>query len=361
MAEPGDTPYLGSILARLHFWGVVSDMDVPGGVTGTFELADQDGAVTMDALIGPRGPAGENAPIVKMQYQSSIDDPADLPQNLTDDPIDIGKAWWVGNIVYLWDGEHYVQKQMGTQGPPGPLPNITPTVQLLDPDNPSLTSEIIVSGTSANPTWLLKLKAPRGPQGDNATIRDATDYDDSVAPAAGQVIAWNGVDYAPADFNPLATRFYTVPESAFTDFTGLATRQTIGSFIIPPMPFDYVPVVHGHFKANGIELDADPFIIGSEVRIGNATSGQLIAKGAGNMSSWSALFPHASSTGSPNTAITPDNGIGMIPAYSTGTTSTLYVNLVNEGMAGFYSFNKAGAQLSILIVPVSPLKPEDGS
>ncbi|RIU21051.1 phage tail protein, partial [Mycobacteroides abscessus] len=154
---------------------------------------------------------------------------------------------------------------------------------------------------------------------------------------------------------------YTVPESAFTDFTGLATRQTIGSFIIPPMPFDYVPVVHGHFKANGIELDADPFIIGSEVRIGNATSGQLIAKGAGNMSSWSALFPHASSTGSPNTAITPDNGIGMIPAYSTGTTSTLYVNLVNEGMAGFYSFNKAGAQLSILIVPVSPLKPEDGS
>lgn len=358
MAESGDTPYLGSILAKLHFWGVVSDLDVPGGVTGTFELADQDGAVTLDALVGPQGPAGENAPIVKMQYQSSIDDPADLPDNLTDDPIDIGKAWWVGNIVYLWDGEHYVQKQMGTQGPPGPLPNITPTVQLLDPDNPSLSSEIVVSGTAANPTWLLKLKAPRGPQGDNATIRDATDYDDSVAPAAGQVIAWNGTDYAPADANTLVPRFFTVPESAFTNFTGLATRQTIGTFPIPPMPFDFVPIVQGHIKAVGAELDADPFIIGCEVRIGNNTSGELVGRGFGNISTWTTIVPHASTPTNPNNAISPDNGVGVIPAYTTGTDATLYINLFNDGVAGVYQFSKNNAQLSILCLPVSPVVDE---
>lgn len=354
-ASPGDAPYLGSVLSRLHFWGIVSDLDVPGGVTGTFELADKDGAVTLDALVGPRGPAGENAPIVKMQYQSSIDDPADLPDNLTDDPIDIGKAWWVGNIVYMWDGEYYVPKQMGTQGPPGPLPNITPVVQLLDPDNPSLTSEIEVTGTAANPTWLMKLKCPRGPQGENATIRDATDYDDSTPPRAGQVIAWNGVDYAPADSNLLVPRFFTVPESSFTNWTGMGTRQQVGSFQIPPLPFDYVPVVQGHLRATGVELDADPFIIGAEVRIGSASSGALVGRGFGNISTWTTIIPHASWPGSPSTAITPDNGVCVIPGFSTGAASTLYVNLFNDGLAGFYNFNKSNAQLSVLCLPVSAL------
>ena len=355
MTAPGSTPYLGSVLARLHFWGIVSDLDTPGGVQGTFELADQDGAVTLDALVGPQGPAGENAPIVKMQYQSSIDDPADLPDNLTDDPIDIGKAWWVGNIVYLWDGEHYVQKQMGTQGPPGPLPNITPVVQLLDPDNPALQSEIVVSGTTANPTWLLKLKSPRGPKGDNATIRDATDYDDSTPPAAGQVIAWNGTDYAPADSNLLVPRFYTVPQAAFSNFTGMATRQTIGTFLLPPMPFDYVPIVWGHLRAVGAEIDSDPFIIGSEVRIGDGSAGELVGRGFGNVSTWTTIVPHASMPTAPTDSITPDNGVGVIPAYATGSASTLFINLYNDGLAGVYTFNKNNAQLSVLCLPVSQL------
>ena len=108
-----------------------------------------------------------------------IDDPGDLPDNLTDDPDDVGKAWWIGNQVYVWDGDEYQVKAMGTQGPPGPVPNMHPTVQLLDPDDVDLESVIEVTGTAANPGWLLKLKAPKGPQGDNATIRDATDYSET--------------------------------------------------------------------------------------------------------------------------------------------------------------------------------------
>ena len=353
--SPGDTPYLGSVLARLHFWGIVSDLDVPGGVQGTFELADGDAAVTLDALVGPRGPAGENAPIVKMQYQSTISDPADLPDNLTNDNIDIGKAWWIGNIVYLWNGTGYTQKQMGTQGPPGPLPNITPTVQLLDPDDPLLTSEIEVTGTSANPTWLHKLKCPRGPKGDNSRIRESHDYDNTNAPGVGQVITWNGTKYAPGDANQLAARFFTVPEANFTNFTGLATRHTIGTFEIPPLPFDYIPVVFGHVKATGVELDSDPFVIGSEVRVGHGTTGHLVGRGFGNISSWTTVIPHASTPGSPNTAITPDGSHGVISGYSSGTNSTLYFNLFNDGLAGFYQFNKANAQMSVMCIPVSPI------
>ncbi len=117
--NPGDDVYLGSVLTRMHFWGMVSDLDTPAGVTGTFEVAQNDGAITLDALVGPPGVPGENAPIVKMQYQSSIDDPEDLPDNLTDDPADIGKAWWVGNIVYLWDGENFRPEADGHARPSG--------------------------------------------------------------------------------------------------------------------------------------------------------------------------------------------------------------------------------------------------
>ena len=355
VAEPGDNVYLGSVLSRLHFYGIVSDMDQPGGVTGTFELADGDGAITLDALVGPPGPPGQPADIVKMQLASSIDDPEDLPQNLTDDPVDVGKAWWIGNVVYIWDGHQYRIKQMGTQGPPGPVPQITPTVELLNPDDPNVSNEVIVSGTSTHPTWLLRLKAPRGPKGDNATIRDATDYDDSVPPSVGQVIAWNGKDFAPQDPNVLTPRFFTVPQANFVNFTGISTRHTIGSFLIPPMPFDYVPIVWGHIKSTGVELDADPFIIGCEVRIGNATSGELIGRGFGNISTWTTIVPHVSTNQDITRAISPDNGVGVIPGYSTGEASTLYINLFNDGLAGVYQFNRNNAQLAVMVMPVSPL------
>ncbi len=235
------------------------------------------------------------------------------------------------------------------------MPNITPSVQLLDPDDDNLQSEIVVSGTTTNPGWLLKLKAPKGPQGDNATIRDATDYDDSTPPATGQVITWNGTDYAPRDFNPLATKIYSVPEAAFTNFTGLTTRQTIASFPIPAQEFDWQPIVFGHIQAKGFEVDSDPFIIGMEVRLGDASSGQLIGRGFGNSSTWTTVVPHYSTPGSPNVAVTPDNGIGVVPAYHSGTAGTIYVNLYNDGLTGIYTFNKANAQLVVMVVPVSPV------
>jgi len=188
-----------------------------------------------------------------------------------------------------------------------------------------------------------------------ATIRDATDYDDSVPPSVGQVIAWNGKDFAPQDPNVLTPRFFTVPQANFVNFTGISTRHTIGSFLIPPMPFDYVPIVWGHIKSTGVELDADPFIIGCEVRIGNATSGELIGRGFGNISTWTTIVPHVSTNQDITRAISPDNGVGVIPGYSTGEASTLYINLFNDGLAGVYQFNRNNAQLAVMVMPVSPL------
>lgn len=353
-AKTGDEQYLGSILANVHCWGVVRDLDTPALTTATFEVLGNDGALILDALVGPQGVPGQNAPIVKMEYGSSIDDPADLPQNLTNTPIDIGRTWWIGSLVYMWDGTMYVAKDMGSQGPPGPVPKIAPSVQLLDPDNASLTSTIELSGTATNPGWLLKLKAPRGPKGDNATIRDATDYSEvtSGPPTTGDVIAWNGQDFEPRQVGSIRPQMFTVPEANFTSFSGITTRQQIASFTVPPQEWAWVPWVTGHIRAVGLEADTDPLILGCEVRLGDPTAGVLVGRGFGNSSTWTTIVPHTSTNQSPNDAITPGNGWARVPANATGPQSTLYVNLFNDGVSGAYAFNKQQAQLAIMLMPV---------
>lgn len=359
MADPGDEVYLGSILSNVHCWGIVSDIDSPAGTSATFEILGNDGAVTMDALVGPQGPAGENAAIVKMQYGSSIDDPGDLPDNLTDDGVDLGITYWIGNQVYMWSGTQlgWVAKAMGSQGPPGPLPDVTPTVQLLDPDDVNLTSEIVVSGTAASPTWLMKLKAPRGPRGYNATIRDATDYTEleSGAPEVGDVIQWNGADYEPAQVGSILPKFYSVPEANFQNYAGLTTRQTICTFQVPVQEWGWVPWVTGHIRAVGLEADTDPLILGCEVRLGDAQAGVLIGRGFGNSSTWTTIVPHFSTTQGPNDATSPDNGVAHVPANHTGSAGTVFVNLFNDGLTGAYAFNAHQAQLGIMVIPVTPL------
>ena len=106
---------MGSVLARIHLWGMVSDLATPSMMGGSFEVLGDDGALVLDALVGPQGIPGENSPIVDMQW-SSITDPEDLPTNLTDDELDIGKAWWIGNQVYVWTGDAVAHLRHGHPG-----------------------------------------------------------------------------------------------------------------------------------------------------------------------------------------------------------------------------------------------------
>lgn len=350
-AAPGDAVYLGSVLTNVHCWGIVSDIETPAGMTATFEVVGNDGALTLDALVGPEGPAGENAPIVKMQYSSPIDNPDDLPQDLTDDEIDIGKAWWIGNQVYMWGGSSYIQKAMGTQGPPGPTPRIHPHIELIDPDGTEVSS-VVKTGTDMDVSMLFKIKAPRGPQGTPARIVDSPDYDNTQAPDVGDAIVWNGTKWHSTSATPMVPKFYSVPEGAFTNFTGLATRQTIAVFQVPQQPWDWTPVVHGHMRAIGVELDSDPLILGCEVRLGNPASGTLVARGFGNLSTYANIVPHYSTPQSTSDAISPTNAHALVPAAHTGTTGTLYVNLFNDGLTGAYVFNRKNAQITVMVLPV---------
>ncbi len=459
----GDRVYLKSILTNVHIFGVVTDGETPDQFSATLEIAGENATLSTAALVGPRGPQGASMFALRLQV-STIDDPEDLPTNLTDDEIDVGKYWimnqfdnineiqrvsilggptggtfpltyagettdpiarnatptavqnalialpnlgpgdvavdgpsggpWIvefqgaqagidqdamsgnpaeltgggdveidvatlqkgevvpiGSRAYVWFGDHYRILTMGSEGPVGPVPNITWGIQLVDPDTTE-QSWVEQSGTSYNPSVLLHIKAPRGPRGYNATIRDATDYDDTVAPETGQVMMWDGTNWKPAWVGAIIPKFFTIPQNAFSDFEGFSTRAPIGSFAVPPLSFAWKPMVWGKIKANGLELDSDPLIIGSEVRLGHPTTGQLVARGFGNSSTWAHLSPHTSMNSDPSTAITPDNETALVPAHHTGNAGTLYVNLYNDGLTGVYIFHKANAQLALLAVPV---------
>lgn len=364
---PGDPVYLGSFLANTHWYGVVGDGDTPAMQVATMEAVSQDAVIAMDALMGEKGEKGDPADIVKMQYDSTITSSSQLPtasvangftRPLTSE--DVGFAWWIGNQVYMWAGTHYIVKSMGSAGIPGETPHITVTMERLDPGEESVVTQ---SGTSLNPVLHFEIAAPQGPQGPASAILLASDYDDTLPPEDGQTLTWfadpveidpddahlNGGVWRASDFAAKHPRLYSVPQAAFSNFTGLAQRHTILSYTLEPQDYDYVPLVFGHIKAFGIELDADPLTIGVEVRLGDPITGQLIGRGFGNIASWSYIFPHYSSSGDPTTAVSPDNGVAQVNA---GQSTTINVNLYNDGLLGAYIYNKSGSQLTIQTFPV---------
>jgi hypothetical protein len=358
----GDSVYLGDIPFIAHCFGVISDLDTPDQVSASLEIFGSNGALSLSALMGPQGPMGTSAPVGKLQF-IVFDDEDDLPTNLTDDDVDVGKYWIVrkfdddeneiGSNWYIWYGDHYERFMMGTAGPVGPVPVVAFSVELLDPDDDDLENEVVQTGDQYHPSLLFKIKAPKGPVGPAGPIRDSEDYDDTVAPVSGDVIAWNGTKYAPVTATAVRDKFYTMPEASFVDVPlAIGTSVPLGSFLVPPQAFDCVPYVQGHMRITGLEADTDPFIIGAEVRLGSAVSGAVVSRGFGNISTYVNLIPHASTTSTPNDAITPDNGRAVIPAGATGAAATLYVNAFNDGVTGVYHFEKRGAQLSILLVPV---------
>lgn len=346
--------YLGSLLTRTHFWGNVSDIATPSLATATMEIVGPDSVIIMDALKGDKGDPGQNADIVKMQYQDAYTDVTQIPvSTLTDDLADIGKAWWIDNLVYQWSGSGLVAKAMGTAGPPGPVPNITPSINLLDPDG-ATASSIAVAGDPANPTWLLNLKCPRGPAGESGTISGSSDLDLSYPPELAQAIVWNGTMWQPQDVGTIFPQVYSIPEGAFNGFSGLTTLQNISHIALPPQTFPWTPIVLGHIRAIGLELSTDPLTLGSAVYLGadGTAGGTLVARGFGNSSTFANIIPHYSSPGASMTAIAPNNGFAVVPANHIGRQGDLYVDLWNEGALSAYLYSNAGSQLFVVVMPV---------
>jgi hypothetical protein len=476
--SPGDTSYLATYLVGTYLFGSVipPDQATNAPFSGTYEIYGDIGSMVFPAVVGPTGPPGPSAFALHLMNDLSVDDPADLPQTLTNTTADIGKFWLVddvdskGDIIgasaYVWYGTSWRRVMLGTPGPPGPCPIITPSVDLIPPDQ---NSTIVTGGTPLEPTWHLNLAVPSGPAGPAAALALCPDIDFATnPPAPGDVLGYTGRTmtahlappanltatvggagslsgetywmvtavntagettasnqtslnmpassaaelewdpvvqaksynvyrgltsgaenllignvtvptftdtgasgsgqtppttntatvvypvWVPVSISQLIPSPYSMPEAAFTSFSGISQRAAIGTFPIPPQPFPWTPIVWGHIGAFGLELSANPLMIGCEVRLGDPTAGQTIARGFGNTLGEVNIMPHYSDPNNPGNALTPTNGLAVVPAnHSSPAEGTIYINLYNDGNIGVYQFSGTDAQCFVMVVPVS--------
>lgn len=358
----GDTVPLGTILANLHMLGVATDPTTPNMFGATLEMFGDQGVLTVPVLQGPAGPQGE--PQFALRFQNdNLSSPSALPNNLTGTSADIGKYWIFetvdgnGNVTgtqaYIWYGTEYRTMPMGSQGPPGPYPVITPTVTLIDQD---LASYVSTAGPTSNPQWQLNLAVPAGPTGPAASLATAPDVDLSTPPQLGQVLGFNGrytLEGAPI-FQPMwvgdiLPAPYTIPESAFQSYSGISTgSQTICTYQCQSQEWPWQPWVTGHVDVSGIDVSFTP-LLSVQVRMNDPNSGPIVAKGIANTSGEIVLVPHTSSASASSAAMSPTNGYAQIAA---GETPNLYVNLVNEGAFTIFNYNSANSQVGLLALPV---------
>jgi len=367
MAEVGDATYLSNYLVNTRVYGVVVPPGDPPEFWATMEIRGDQGTLFMAAVIGPDGQPGRDAFALKLQTDD-VDSPDHLPRTMTDTPADIGKYWViddvnehgdvVGTSLYVWYGTSWRRLMLGTPGPPGPVPIITPTVEVVDAATHS--SSVDVGGTPRYPTWHMKLACPEGPQGPAAALWQAPDVDLLTSkPVPGDVLGYIGQQknklpvWQPVSISQLIPSPYSMPEAAFVAFSGVSARAAIGSFVLPPQPFPWTPVVWGHLGVRGFELSNTPLTIGCQVLLGAPETGQLIARGFGNSTGEVSMWPHYSTPDDPTRAVSPTNSLAVVPAnHVDPAQGTLYVNLYNDGNIGAFKFNPTDAQLFILVVPV---------
>jgi hypothetical protein len=372
-APLGSLVYLQSVTANMHIYAVLTDNSVPNLNRITVNVAANEATALVPALMGPPGPAGE--PQFVLTFQPEVfDSPSDLPDDLNNQ--DMGKYWLVeqvddnGNIVsaaaYVWWGSFFRVLPFGTQGPIGPVPVVNPEVILIDPEDSSYVQN---TGTVANPQWTYFLAVPKGPPGPAATLAGCPDVDETKPPTIGQVLGFNGryneglPVFQPMTIGSMNPMPYTVPESSFQSYSGVASsNHTVCTFAVPANPFPWKPLVWGHIQLAGgwgVQYGHNN-LVGVEVRIGDAHSGQLVATGYGNaLGAVITVTPQTSepatsaNTTGASTALTPGNSIALVPANHTGNSGTLYVNLTTQGMASTIQFAPNDNQLFVLACPVT--------
>lgn len=364
----GDLAHLFNLLINSSWYGVVCDEDTPQMMCATMEVVQGEAVITTPVLVGPKGDPGKNAPIVELEFIEGLktfDDALTLLPDWDESKKNHG-VWLVDDadnptqaLVYIWDGTDWHRVLPGPAGPTGVTPEISiefETIPMSEREsNPSVEESVERSGDPKHPHFKIRALSPQGPPGPAAAIDEAEDYDGSGGKNIGDVLTvLDDGKWGPSTVSLKVPRLYTIPEGAFTNtpnFIGIGpTTFPVGSYVIEAQPFDWIPRVEGKIRVEGAELDDDPLRIGCEVRIktaGQAGDGDLIGRGEGNSSNLALIFPHFSSVSDPNRAVAPGNGVGVIPA---GVQSTVVVNIVNQGLGAWYSFNRKDAQIALTVM-----------
>lgn len=372
----GSLVYLASYLIKMKLSAETTGPDTPNLYSADLKIMGDPGAMNTDPLVGPQGFDGQHHFPLRQQSVPLVYGPSDLPTDLTDTPDDIGKYWTVenldqwGNVVgqtdYVWWGTEWRTMMIGSFGRPGPVPDITPEINQIEPQTPptypDTTSWVDTGGTTLDPSWVLNLAVPAGAPGPVTYLYDFPDVDTSVPPAVNDLLSATNkytddgmIIWAPMSIEQWVPAPWSMPESAFSSFSGVSQQAAIGSFAIPPQPWPWTPVVWGHLGStgSGATLSGNPLMIGCQVLLGDPTKGQLIARGLGNTLGKVAIMPHYSSAGNKTDAMTPTNRRALVPAnHGSPAQGTLYINLWNDGAQGIYNFQPKNAQLFIMVIPM---------
>jgi len=377
----GSLVYLASYLIRTKLNAETTGPDTPNMYSADLRVMGDQGVMDTNPLRGPRGFKGKHSFQLRLQDEPLCDSPADLPNDLTNTPDDIGKYWEIaildewGNVIsvesHIWWGESWRKMIMGSYGPPGPVPDIEPHTNLIEPQDyptyPDTTSWVDTAGTTLQPSWIFNLAVPAGIPGEITDLFDFPDVDTSVVPEFGDLMtATNrytegGLQiWEPRSIEPYLPGPWSMPESAFVTYSGFSQRAAIGSFVIPPQPWPWTPVVWGHLGSGGLTLSATPLMIGVEVLLGDPTKGVQISRGFGNTLGEVNIMSHYSKAKKETEAITPSNRRALVPANHTNPAQgTIYVNLWNDGALGLYDFDPKNAQVFVMVVPILTPPEED--
>lgn len=332
-------------------WVGVGSGDGPDDARATMEMILDDAVVDNDRLIGPTGDDGADA--VPFDLQWDVDKVDDLPDDLTES--DANKAWWVKDTLFVWNGRKFLPAQPGPAGAIGPIPDLSPDVSVIpvaDRDGPNragadIDSHVVVSGQDL----AFHLAAGPGPKGTPPPLVEATNYDTSVDPVRGEPLTYrSNSKWATSGKQLRQPRLYSIPQAAFIrPGIDLSTRYTVLSWAIPAQEYAYVPWVTGHFKAFGIELDWDPLTIATEVRLGDALTGQVVGKGIQGRDSWNTVVPHFTESGDTSVEISPDyTGDAVVPA---NTEMMLNFTIRTDGLIGLYRFDNDHCGAAVLVIP----------
>jgi hypothetical protein len=362
MLPLGQVVFVTALQANILVYAVITDGSTPTLNTISLNVNGENAVAIVPGLQGNPGASG--APQFLLTQQDDIfSSPADLPGNLG--PENFGEFWLlvtndqnnnpIFTSAYVWWNTFYRVIPFGTVGPTGPFPVVTPQVVLL---SPGLQSYVENTGTLSNPNWVFFLAVPEGPPGPKGAIAFCPDVNETTLPNPGQVLGFNGAYseglpvYQPMTVGALNPLPYIVPESAFSSYQGVAaTTQLVATYTVPALPYAWKPVILGQVQITGFSIGLNPLLVGCEVLLGDATTGQLVGIGYGNAFGGAVtITPQTSTSANPNEAMTPQNSTALVQA---GQSAEFFVNLVNSGMAGVYNFSGQNAQLLIFAIPAT--------
>jgi hypothetical protein len=200
----GDTVPIGTALVNMIIMGIVTDVNNPNMFGSTLQAYQSQALLTVPVLQGIQGNPGQ--PSFALRFQNStLTSPSQLPNNLTNAATDLGKYWVfvvfdnnnnaIAATMYVWYGTTigFRQFPIGTPGPAGPYPLITPHIVLQAVGNGGgpggADSWISVTGTVSNPVYTYNIAAPTGLTGPTATLDSCPDIDFvTTVPVAGDAL-----------------------------------------------------------------------------------------------------------------------------------------------------------------------------